>query len=81
MMTLRVGRNLSTVAVKPDMSKVKQKKELIEIYKKAGSKCKLIGSSHLPCVKNVGFAEKRFQKDGCEIVTVYPSAPFRKYPL
>ena len=81
MMTLRVGRNLSTVAVKPDMSKVKQKKELIEIYKKAGSKCKLIGSSHLPCVKNVGFAEKRLQKDGCEIVTIYPSAPFRKLPL
>ena len=79
-MTLKIARNLCTVAVKPEMSKVNRKKELIEIYKKAGSNCKLVGSSHLPYVKNVGFAEKRLQHDGKAIVTIYPAMNFQRRP-
>ena len=60
-MTLRIRRNLCTVAVKTDLSKVHQKKELIEIYKKAGSNCNLIGNLNADCFERNRYILKLFQ--------------------
>ena len=53
---------------------------LQKIYKEAGASCKLVGCSHLPKIKNVGFAEKRLQHDGKSILTIYPNMNYSSMP-